>query len=1041
MTPGDKVFIKAHPGRVGILGNETDGPPSRLRHLVTFLDGTEDFFLLGALEKVEAKPKGPYDLIKAGRYARVSDLRGAITYFRLSGKLANLIYSLNTTNTRFLPYQFKPVLQFLDSPSNGLLIADEVGLGKTIEAGLIWTELRARQDARRLLVVCPAMLREKWRAELANRFGVLAEIVDANALHDRLIEAKERPQTAFALIASVQGIRPRSSRRNLETQERVPVGKLSQLLDEFEDSIEDPLLDLIVIDEAHYLKNNSTANYRLGRQLRPVCLNMVMLSATPIQLRSADLFSLLHLLDEDAFPYSGSFEYLLRANAPIVKLRDRILRSGIPHLEFIETITALGAHSYFSDNQQLRYLIEQPPSSSYLESPRGRSEMADRLDRLNPLTKVVTRTLKRDVGDVQVIREAVLIHAEMTEAEAEFYRAVTAAVRSYCARRALADGFLLTIPQRQMASSMAAACRGWQQRRAKERDDLSETLYELDADDLLGVRPDEPDSGGTLISQLVSIARQVGDFDALRVNDSKYKTLIDSVRSYWRTRIGKKIVLFSFYRHTLYYLRERLAEDGIPSVILHGGMEKQEALEYFASNQGPDILLSSEVAAEGVDLQFSSLLINYDLPWNPAKIEQRIGRIDRIGQQEKKILIWNLIYANTIDDRVCTRLLNRLNTFERALGSMEVILGEEIRELTYELLSHDLTPEQEQEVIDRARIAIENVSRQQTELEAEATTLLAHGEFIQNKVKAANELGRYIRGVDLLGFIRDYLMRVYPGTRMTEDSSAELIYRLELSTEARVDFSEFIQAHRLQGRTALLSSSPLKAQFDNRLGAARPGIERITQDHPLIRFVTQRLAASGATEAYTPVTACRLAFSHAGVPRGDYVYVVSRWSVSGSREVERLEYAVKSLRADRLMESDRAEKLVNSAALNGQDWVSASGDLDNEHAAKLQDECRAELEDSFLRFRDAYQREDADRIANMVRTLQHHLDRKRGRLNERIQRITEYGSDPQRRVLPMIRGQLKKEETRIGQRIAELKMKSKISAQDTVVSSGVIRVA
>ena len=102
MQAGDKVRLKANPGRTGILGHETDGPPARQRVLVNFLDGTEEFFLPGALEKVEKKAPGPYELIKQGRYGRTNDLRGAITYYRLSGKLANLIYSMNSTNTDFL---------------------------------------------------------------------------------------------------------------------------------------------------------------------------------------------------------------------------------------------------------------------------------------------------------------------------------------------------------------------------------------------------------------------------------------------------------------------------------------------------------------------------------------------------------------------------------------------------------------------------------------------------------------------------------------------------------------------------------------------------------------------------------------------------------------------------------------------------------------------------------------------------------------------------------------------------------------------------
>src|SRR5258708_29836554 len=104
-----------------------------------------------------------------------------------------------------------------------------------------------------------------------------------------------------------------------------------------------------------------------------------------------------------------------------------------------------------------------------------------------------------------------------------------------------------------------------------------------------------------------------------------------------------------------------------------GGREKQAALERFGSGGGPGLLLSSEVASEGVDLQFSSLVVNYDLPWNPMRIEQRVGRIDRIGQKADAILIWNLLYADTLDDRVYSRLFERLEIFTHSLGSTEAL--------------------------------------------------------------------------------------------------------------------------------------------------------------------------------------------------------------------------------------------------------------------------------------------------------------------------------------------------------------------------------
>ena len=360
MQPGDKVRLIANPTRVGILGNEFDGPPNRRRVLVTYLDGKEDFVLPLTLEKVEARKASPYDCIVNGKFSGADDLRGAITFHRLSGKLANLIYSLNTTNTQFLAYQFKPVLQFLDSPCNGILIADEVGLGKTIEAGLIWTELRARLDAKRLLIVCPAMLREKWRDELANRFGVQADLVDAGELLKRLKTAKERPQESFALISSMQGLRPPRSFDDDLNPGQSSAAKLARFLTEAE--VDDPLIDMVVVDEAHYLRNRSTQTNLLGRLLRPVASSLVMLSATPIQLGSTDLFNLLQLIDEDAFPYEGSFRYSLEANAPLVYLRDQILARSVTPTEFREGIDkALGAR-FLEDSEQLRFLAQHTPS-------------------------------------------------------------------------------------------------------------------------------------------------------------------------------------------------------------------------------------------------------------------------------------------------------------------------------------------------------------------------------------------------------------------------------------------------------------------------------------------------------------------------------------------------------------------------------------------------------------------------------------------------------------------------------------------------------
>jgi superfamily II DNA or RNA helicase len=1038
MKPGDKVRLIANPARIGILGNETDGPAHRLRVLVTFLDGSEDFVMPSTLEKFESKPLRPYDCIEQGRFSGEDDLRAAITFHRLSGKLANLIYSLNTTNTQFFAYQFKPVLQFLDSPCNGILIADEVGLGKTIEAGLIWTELRARLDAKRLLIVCPAMLREKWHDELSNRFGVQADLVDAGGLLKKLQAVRERPQDGFALITSMQGLRPPRGFNNPEQTRQSSAAKLARFLEDA--VVDEPLLDMVIVDEAHYLRNKGTQTNLLGRLLRPVTSSLVMLSATPIQLRSSDLFNLLNLLDEDAFPFESSFQYSLEANAPIVRLRDRVLAGPITEADFVSGLDEALDARFFEDNEQLTFLRQNAPSNEQLADPKGRAELADQLDRINPLSKVLTRTLKRDVQEGRVVRAPYAIKATMSVSESAFYEQVTDAVREYCAKRAVSTGFMLTIPQRQMSSCMAAACRAWHRKHdALGQEELEETLYDLQGDLMEDVSP-EVDDMGSLLSALVDISREVGNYQALKLNDSKYAELVKNLRSYWADNPGKKIVLFAFYRQTLAYLAERLREDCYDSVLVQGGMDKHEALKRFRDPSGPNILLSSEVASEGVDLQFSSLVINYDLPWNPMRIEQRIGRIDRIGQEAERIMIWNFMYADTIDERVYDRLLDRLDIFTRALGSMEGILGEQIRELTQELLTHKLTPEEESQRINQAHLAIENTHRQQEQLEAEATQLIAHSDFIQNKVRAAKELGRYIRGEDLLSYVRDFLNENYTGSRFLPTDRHPMEYELELSIQARVEFAGFIELHRLQGRSQLLSSRAKPLLFENRQGSPSYTFERVTQDHPLIRFVTERLRQEGKGPAKFPVSAIELpAFEVQGFESGIYVFGVYRWTVSGTRDIERLEYVVRPFQCECFIDGEHAEHLVNTAALAGSQWLGVTNELDTVAAAGYFDACRDQLDEHFHDFQSAQGREDRDRLKMMKKALQSHLDKQAERLASTIQGYRASGDERRMRLIPAVEGKLKKLRKKFQERIAELDLKGRGSADKNFVTGGVIR--
>jgi SNF2 family DNA or RNA helicase len=1129
MKPGERVRLKANPSRVGIITDEYDGPPRRRRVLVIFSDGDEDFILLKSLEKVEGDTLRPYALIQQGRYGKANDLRGAITYYRLSGKLANLIYSLNTTNTQFFAYQFKPVLQLLDSPCRGLLIADEVGLGKTIEAGLIWTELRARVDARRLLVICPAMLREKWQDELKIRFGMTADICDSRELLRRLKKSEDNRHDEFALIASLQGLRP-SKGWDKEIKEERHTAKLARYLESKQ--YEDPLFDMVVVDEAHYLRNPHTQTHKLGRLLRPVCENLLLLSATPIQLRSDDLFHLLNLLDEDAFPFPNSFERTLALNAPIVQLRDRLLRENLKQSEFIEILkkvsskiveknshaelmrdiysssreeslkktlelsnkllamqeenidknqespenndishqikeqlkkivllsdlefykqnakTSLLNQGEYEEqitkgNSQLNHLIANPPTDEELQSSQGRSLFADRLDRLNPLAKVISRTRKRDVQEMRVIRVPNAVMAKMTPVESAFYDAVTDGVREFCAGMDISTGFLLTIPQRQMASCMAAACRSWLERIGSfnDSDEINQTVYEAFGDSENENWHTNQEKLGTLLTLLASLTEEVGDYQQLKANDTKYAQLKRSLLGYWRENPGKKVVLFSFYRETLRYLHERLQEDGVSSLVVKGGMDKHAAIKEFATPEGANIMLSTEVAAEGVDLQFSSLLINYDLPWNPMRIEQRIGRIDRIGQEAERILIWNFLYSDSIDERIYNRLLDRLNIFENALGGMEAILGEQIREMGYDLLVHKLTPEEEEIRIEQTAIAMETISRRNEMLEEDATQLIAHGDYIQNQVKAAREIGRYVTGGDLYIYVHDFFMQEYEGTRLLRVDDKDLLFEMEFSVDAKIAFQEFLESQHLSGKTRVCTAKSPRIFFENNVGTNKYKAEVISQHHPLILFVNRRLKDKGKAGGYFPVAAAEISKCNLNnIPSGIYVYAVARWSVIGARVIERLSYVVKKSESGEWLDQNDAESLVNAAASEGRNWHGAATTLNHNFIAATYDECLEQLELGFSLFEGDIKRENNDRIDLMIGTLERHRDTQKASLDKRINDFKASGEKKKLSMIPATEGLIKKLERNIEEKIVMLKKKQVVESSEGVVSGGVIRV-
>ena len=1030
---GTRVRLKSNPGRVGVLSGESREHRGSVRWEVVFPDVSE-FVPALALEVVTAETANPYASMRNLRFGRPEDVRASLTHHRLGGRLADLIYSLNTTNTDFYAYQFKPVLSFLDSPSRGLLLADEVGLGKTIEAGLIWTELRSREDAKRLLVVCKAMLREKWRREFADRFGVEALVGGAEDVLRILEETAAGRRNSFAVIASMEGLRPPTGWKVDEEETLGPAARLGRFLDS--KANDDPLIDLTIIDEVHHLRNPETQTARLGRLLRPVTENLVMLSATPIQLRNADLFNLVHLLDADTFPYPSSLDDAITENAPLVQLRDRLARGPVAPEEFSQALAEARAARVLGGSETLDEMVRSPPAPEKLASAGGRLALAEQLDRINPITKVMVRTRKRDVNERRVVRSPWAHRAPMTDVERRYYEDVTERVRAYCGRLDLAEGFMVTIPQRQMCSSMAAACRAWQKR-------VEDAEIEEIAWDAFG----EETSGGEgrlitpLIAELARASRDSGDFPLLREHDSKFNLLRDQLVAYWKEYPANKVILFSYFRETLHYLHERFTELGIPAQVLMGGMDKDAVLDSFAVPGGSRILLSSEVASEGVDLQFSSLVVNYDLPWNPMRIEQRIGRIDRIGQKAERILIWNMLLADTLDDRVYTRLFERLKIFERALGATEGVLGAEVRSMSVELLRHHLSPEEEEQVIEQTRIAMEQNARIQDQLEEDASRLVAHGDYLQMRISAARQLNRYITDEDICRYVSDFLEQAgYTGIQFNTADGSPLLFDIDLGPDLRQEFGRWLEINRMQGRTRLATPAAgrLRCQFENVLRRPRPDAEVISQYHPLVRFIVEKLQAD-ESKRHAVVAAMRLAADRAGVPPGRYVFVIQRWTVAGEREREKLVFAARSLaEPDGALEPDDAERLVTRAAFGAAEWLGVRDEVEGTALERaFSDVVDDVLGARYAEYIAASERENRDRIRFQLELV---AKRETSKTLELEQRIRTLRAEGKLRVVPAIEGQIRKLRERSADTRARLKRNEQLRHECRLACGGVVEV-
>lgn len=712
------------------------------------IEGRPRTFAADDLELIEGDPHDPAFWLREPP-GSASDLALTLSYTKLRFPLSDVLYSFAASKTLFRPYQFVPVLKLLNSPSGRLLIADEVGLGKTIEAGLIWTELEQRERLRRVLVVAPAALVHKWRAEMRRRFDRQIEVADLTRLRAFAEEVSLGRDEEFHAVMSIQALR-----------------RATDVLEKLQEV--NPQFDLIIVDEAHAMRNRGTSTNELGQLLSDWADTLIFLSATPLNLGREDLFNLMNILDAEQFDDQQTFQSQLEPNKVLNAVLRELSRADqedprklLARLDEIHGLALGKAVTERPDYEALRDLLDRPALLSSGDRARAKRLISE----LNTLSSVFTRTRKVDVPDAKAEREAVQVDVEWTPEERDFYNGVKRLYLAKAKKRRVPTGFAMQMPLRQAASCIPA---------------MRQMISRTDFDDVtVQIMEDEDDEGyGIPIDELTAEEYQeVMGLNAPVAHDSKLEALRSQLLKA-RAQGMSQAMIFSFFKGTLSYLGEQLSGDFSVRVMTGSTKmaEREVIMEDFRAGKF-ELLLLSQVGSEGLDFEFCNVLVNYDMPWNPMQVEQRIGRLDRFGQQHAKIFIYNMHIPGTIETDIFERLYYRIGLFTESIGELEPILRDELEQWTNELMDPNLSEAQRIQQADRIAVAIE-AKQQQIEKLGESSALLSTPDVldIDGMTDRGPTDGRYI-GESEVRRMLGVVFKRYGGSISAVDTEGRAVLR------------------------------------------------------------------------------------------------------------------------------------------------------------------------------------------------------------------------------------------------------------------------
>jgi len=767
------------------------------------------------------------------------------TWFRLKKPIESNYYSYLSSKTIFNPYQFKPLSKFLAPCSDGrLFIADEVGVGKTIESGIILIELLSRNRIDRkspILIVCPHSLGPKWVKEMKQRFNLHFHLHDSRSLHNFFDYAKEGiiPDGMSWSIVSLPLLRNQTHFKNLHDLSTIR---------------ETPFWSLVIIDESHHLRNSSTVSYQVGCMLSELTDMMIMLSATPLNLKDEDLFNQLNILNPLIFQDYQTFNVILPPVKSINRCRRLLVdRSGSSNSKILKEIMELKTGilgDAISNHPGVKRFEERLLRRELLNS----EEIAyyDRiLGSLSPLDNSFSRTLKREALNHRIIREPINIPVKLTFEELNFHNEVIELSKMIYLERGgdpSALGFITNIPRR-MASSCIPAMRDYLDWC------IGNNLMLIGNPDC----EDEPDDDQGLNEIYLKpelrdcFIRLRSEAEKIEGIDTKYDEFRKLIQKIQKTQSSPQIIVFSFFVRTLKYLQKRLAGDGYRTGLIFGdtpssprgnNQTRYQIMESFEKGEF-EILLSSEVGGEGLDFQFCQAIINYDLPYNPMRIEQRIGRIDRFGQKADKIFVASLYIQDTIDESIYKALYERINLVEDSVGALEPILGTKLADLQNDIINGNLSEEQLKQRIEEIEISVEHAKLEMEKFEQNRIELMGEEKF--NQIIQNLDFGKeFIQPIDALWLTKKCLNSWDKcGFKEVDQDSGHI----SLSKRVVGQLEQYCRKPGSEGSTGELSrlmelKSPIEVVFNGTVATQRNKAVFLPPSGFWIKFLLEELEKS-----------------------------------------------------------------------------------------------------------------------------------------------------------------------------------------------------